>query len=96
MEKHETEPTTFLWTIAIALIIITVSATTINHFTEPHTRYFIRADNSGDLHTDSYSLNDGFVVLNDWYSGYVFYTHHTDELVLQGNVKIEELPTKEK
>ena len=84
-----------LWGTLFALIIIGVASALINDYTQPETRYFIDAER-GHYYTDSFITEDGFIKLTDWYSGFVIYQHHTEELILQGNMEIKELSAKEK
>lgn len=68
--------------MVLAMILIVVMIVT-----EPKTTYEITANNQ-TYYTDNYQLDNGFVILTDYYS-FPLNTHHQEKLTLQGNVKIE-------
>jgi hypothetical protein len=91
-EEKEFDPLKVLTIGILFMALILMVLSLIDNNTKPAVKYRINTD-GGIYYTNSYqvvNISSGFIELNDYYQGFVWYSHHTTELILQGNIKITE------
>jgi hypothetical protein len=88
-EEKEFDLFAVLLVVLLVVALITGVGGIVDYYVKPATKYHIDTDN-GYYYANSYQVDNGFIELNDYYHGFVFYSHHTTELILQGNIKITE------
>ena len=89
--EKEFDPLQLITGILILLVLILIPLTIVDGMRQPKTQYLITVEGKGRYYVESYSIDNGFIKSNDWYSGFIVYEHHTDTIVLQGAIDITEL-----
>ena len=73
--------------IVIGAILAVVAIIVIRQCTTPDTTYRIESDNK-IYFSDSYKMENGFIILVDYYERRVLPIHHSEPIILQGNIEV--------